>query len=140
MTTLEEPVKAISKVAPILGLIVLTASASAGTLTINDLADTVTLTPSGLFGVLSGTNCNGETCSFSLNAPAGAAQIVMNFDFGSVLMTETAGGPLSDWLNCADCGQGASFSFWQFASDTEGVLLPPPATLFTPTRNLVENG
>jgi hypothetical protein len=122
---------------------------SGGSIIIRDLTDTATLEVQGtLFGAFSGNanSCSGETCSFSLNAPTFNAAglgiqptIIASFNYGLVVLREgSLTGPLSDYLNCSDCG--GSNTFWQFKSDTDGVPLTLPANANSPVNNLVEDG
>src|SRR5579871_6700222 len=89
-------------------------TASAGSITINDLTDTVFFTDN-TGGRLGGIMCsNGETCGFSITGPAGTTNITANAVAANLLEPGTfnASDSLQEQIN-------STITFWLFTSDGE---------------------
>jgi hypothetical protein len=116
----------------------LSASSSAGTITIVDGANDVISFIDGTGGRLNTTNCSGaETpsiCGFVITGIAGAAIGSDTFDHQIISLLEPALLTLaSDNLHLSDIGAGGN-NAWQFVSDAEGGLAIL-ANAFTLTEN-----
>jgi hypothetical protein len=105
----------------------LSASSSAGTITIVDGANDVISFIDGTGGRLSTTNCSGaetpSVCGFVITGIAGAAIAGDTFDHPIVSLLEPAilAVLASDNLHLSDIGAGGN-NAWQFVSDAEGGL------------------
>jgi len=97
-------------------LLVLSGAASAGSITINDLTDTITITDN-TGGRFSPIPCVGEICGFNIAGPAGTASLTPNF-VGANL--HEPGAP-----NASDTLEGqflTTSTSWLFTSDGESGL------------------
>ena len=115
-------------------LLVFCGAASAGSITINDLTDTVFLTDN-TGGRLGGISCTGETCGFSITGPAGTANITTNAlaanldEPGTTSVSDT----LQEQINPA-------VTFWLFTSDGENGIPPATPSGSGTINNLIEDG
>lgn len=113
-------------------LLVLCGAASAGTVTINDLTDIVSVT--GDIGNRLDTNCSGETCLFSFVGPPGNTGFTLNFPGGANLI-EPGATNASDTL--ANIGIATEQTTWSFTSDAESGL---PLLTGSGINTLTEDG
>ena len=101
--------------------IAVSGAANAGTILIDDLTDTLTVTGDTDVGArLTGVTIGGETVTFEIDAPANAFTIGVPF-FSNLNILESDG-TVSDTLQLT--AATSLQSFWQFTSDDETPLQP----------------